>query len=288
MSSSCDLCFLIAPPLELVQAYRVVSCEIAGPNHRLIYALSRKDLTLRLCEKLSVPVPDYEIVRDLSELETAILKVGTPCVVKPVDEAGCRNVTLINSIDEAKPIVKKILDESTCGVALVTRYIPGVPASCSFVVSRKGDILLETANVQIVRRIGSRFEFQGIVTPAPPKIGEVALSTARKLVKELRNGVRGYINIDLVVHKDRAYVLEINPRISMSFINIANMYNKEDVAKTLLELEKMYMQIKRTGKLAALLKVRANTEKYIACSNASKIVKISLGFSREIYMVVVR
>ncbi len=237
MSSSCDLCFLIAPPLELVQAYRVVSCEIAGPNHRLIYALSRKDLTLRLCEKLSVPVPDYEIVRDLSELETAMPELGTPCVVKPVDEAGCHNVTLVNSIDEAKPIVKKILDESTCGVALITRYIPGVPTSCSFIVSRKGDILLEIANVQIVRRAGSNFEFQGIITPAPPKIGEIALNTARRLIKELRNDVQGYINIDLVVYRDRAYVLEVNPRISMSFINIVHLYSREEIAKTLIELE---------------------------------------------------
>ncbi len=236
MSSSCDLCFLIAPPLELVQAYRVVSCEIAGPNHRLIYALSRKDLTLRLCEKLSVPVPDYEIVRDLSELETAMPELGTPCVVKPVDEAGCHNVTLVHSIDEARPVVRKILDESTCGVALITKYIPGVPTSCSFIVSRKGDILLEIANVQIVRRAGSNFEFQGIITPAPPKIGEIALNTARRLIKELRNDVRGYINIDLVVYRDRAYVLEVNPRISMSFINIAHLYSREEIAKMLIEL----------------------------------------------------
>ncbi len=274
MSSSCDLCFLIAPPLELVQAYRVVSCEIAGPNHRLIYALSRKDLTLRLCEKLSVPVPDYEIVRDLSELETYILKVGTPCVVKPVDEAGCRSVTLVNSIDEAKPIVKKILDESTCGVALVTRYIPGVPASCSFIVSRKGDMLLETANVQIVRRIGSRFEFQGIVTPAPLKIGEVALSTARKLVKELRNGVRGYINIDLVVHKDRAYVLEINPRISMSFINIAHLHNKEDIARALLGLKINLAKFTNSNKRAVLF--RAERDLHYESCGICKVFRIDV------------
>ena len=254
LSSNCDLCFLIAPPLELVQAYHAVSCDIVGPSRRLIYALSRKDLSLRLCERLNVSIPDYEIIRDLSELESVMLKVGLPCVIKPVDKAGCHNVTLVHSIDEARPVARKILDESPCGVALVTRYIPGVSASCSFIVSRKGDILLETVNVQIVRKVGSKFEFQGVITPAPPKISEIALNTARRLIKELRNDVQGYINIDLVVHRDRAYVLEVNPRISMSFINIACLHNKEDIARALLGLGNNPVKLVDPSKRAVLFK----------------------------------
>ncbi len=234
VSSEHDVAFLIAPPVELAQAYRYVRCDVAGPSLKLVHALSRKDLTIRVAEMLGLPVPRYVIVRGPEDVARAVDTVGLPCVIKPVDSAGCHGVQIAHSEEDLFRAVQRIASESSIGVAMVMEYVRGTPVSCSLTVSRSGIITACLVNVQHIRQEGKYFTFCGVSSPAPNFISSVVLDTARRLVRELGDDLRGYINIDLVVSSGVPYLVEINPRISMSFVNMSYIYDAESLAHAIL------------------------------------------------------
>ncbi|GEM_PF-6778941 len=235
LSSMHDVAFLIAPPLELIRAYRYVRCEIAGPSFKIVHVLARKDLTYRIAEALDLPVPKYVLVKCPEEAEHVINVVGLPCVVKPVDSAGCHGIRIVYNEKELHEAIRDVVSESPVGVALVMEYVNGVAASCSLVISKNGNVTLSVVNLQYICREDRNFAFCGILSPASSNITETATIIVNRIVRELGNSVVGYLNIDFVVSSNGIpYIMEVNPRISMSLINISYLYDMKDLARALL------------------------------------------------------
>lgn len=58
-------------------------------------AAARDKLRSRvICAERGVPVPAFEFVRSVEEIDAALAKVGLPCVVKPIDESASIGVSL--------------------------------------------------------------------------------------------------------------------------------------------------------------------------------------------------
>jgi predicted ATP-grasp superfamily ATP-dependent carboligase len=75
------------------------------------------------------------------------------------------------------------------------------------------------------------FRYLGGETPVDHPRSDEILAVARKTVTVL--GCQGYAGVDMVV-ADRAYVVDVNPRITTSIIGIAAVM-EEEIARILVE-----------------------------------------------------
>ena len=63
-----------------------------------------------------------------------------------------------------------------------------------------------------------RDSYLGGLTPLP--LLEQALAEALKAVKALKPGLKGYVGVDLILAKEEAWVVEVNPRLTTSYLGL--------------------------------------------------------------------
>lgn len=97
------------------------------PSHSLLAALNASDKgRMRECfKRCGVPSPAFFVASDEAAGKEAALKLGFPCVVKPVDNMGARGCRMIRSADEAGEALKAALSSSRTGRAIIEEYMEG-------------------------------------------------------------------------------------------------------------------------------------------------------------------
>lgn len=67
-----------------------------------------KDEMRKRLRDRNVAIPRFEVISNKVEVEEATKKIGFPCIMKPVDQSGSVNVTLVHSKEEAEAAFDKI------------------------------------------------------------------------------------------------------------------------------------------------------------------------------------
>ena len=119
--------------------------------------------------------------------------------------------------------VRRLCDESQLmraarSHAYFQRYVEGMPAAATFVVSTYGELLLGVTRQLLGPDTtgAERWRYCGSIGPLPTSAeASQQLDTLGKLLSR-RFHLRGLIGVDLVIDNDRVWVLEINPRYSAS------------------------------------------------------------------------
>lgn len=173
----------------------------------------------RYFTRAGVPIPQTWRVNSNGVAKIAE-KAGFPLVIKPIDGAGCEGVGLATdrpSLDHA--ISADVFRQKDF---LLQRYLEGRHYSVSMLVSGKESVPL-SLNEQFVR-IGPQFAYQGgcIVPEHAKRRG--ALATARHAIS-LIPGLKGYVGVDMVLSEGKWYVIEINPRLTTSYVGLRSVIN---------------------------------------------------------------
>lgn len=215
----CDAALVIAPEsagtLSRLSA-RVASAGIPllGSSAEAISIAGDKWACSCRFESAGLPMPVTRRVTRTTASSVAA-GLGFPLVVKPLDGAGCIGVAL--AADEAS------LEAATCHPALDTRgfllqrYIPGAHASVSLLTTGDRTLAL-SLNKQSIH-IDGRFTYHGGTVPFEHPQGELALELAADAVN-LIPGLRGYVGVDLVLTDEGAYLIEVNPRLTSSYVGL--------------------------------------------------------------------
>ena len=151
-----------------------------------------------------------------------------PYVVKPDDGAGTVDTFLLP--DRA---ALEAWQPPASGSWVVQPLVEGEAASFSMLVGADGRARLLSCNRQRVRRLEDRFVSDGV---------EVAALAARRAdwaplaqrVADALPGLRGYIGVDLIDRSDGPVLLEVNPRLTASYIGLSRVLG-ENVAAAILE-----------------------------------------------------
>ena len=147
-------------------------------------------------------------------------KAGFPLVIKPIDGAGCEGVGLTTdrpSLDHA--ISTDVFRQKDF---LLQRYLEGRHYSVSMLVSGKESVPL-SLNEQFVR-IGQQFTYQGgCIVPKHSELRR-AIAAAKRSIS-LIHGLKGYVGVDMVLSEGKWYVIEINPRITTSYVGLRSVIN---------------------------------------------------------------
>jgi predicted ATP-grasp superfamily ATP-dependent carboligase len=151
------------------------------------------------------------------ESRTAAGELGYPMVLKPARGAGCEGVSLVRNGRELREALRLAGQNRRPGRLLLQDYVPGTSASVSLIADGRRSVAL-AANAQTIR--ASRpFSYRGGVTPLEPEASRRAVDAASRACAAFP-GLRGYIGVDLVLTKSAAIVIEVNPRLTTSYLGV--------------------------------------------------------------------
>jgi len=217
MSRGYDCIYVIAPESDGILAGILRKLETAYVNsspEAVEEAADKAELRSRLAGR-GVMVPESITVArgGVAEAVRWARDVGYPVVVKARVGVGCEGLRLVSCREALEEALHATLARH--GEAVVQRFVKGVPASVSLVT---GDATIPlTLNRQFISL--SRGAYLGGYTPMRHRLARAALEAARRAVEAFR-GLRGYVGVDLVLSEEGPFVVEVNPRLTVSYIGV--------------------------------------------------------------------
>lgn len=203
--------------MESADVVWIIAPECGGALYRLTDMAERLGKTIpgssaeavKLCgDKLSlyshlngtVPMPESEpFTDDFSDF---------PCVVKPVDGAGCENIFFMTD-------AKTLREIKTGGENyLIEPYVEGERLSAAIVNNGGGPILLGVCR-QVIEQ-GPRLKFKKLLGPIEYANRDKLIGMIKKVCR-LIPGLAGYFGIDFIDCDGRLTLIEINPRLTTSY-----------------------------------------------------------------------
>jgi tyramine---L-glutamate ligase len=220
--ASADAVWLVAPETEgclerLAARAERMGTTLLGPGAAAIRRASDKAGLPRRLDRHGVPHPQTRVLRPGADWGMAAREVGYPVVVKPTRGAGCQGVSLARDARELRRAVDMAGRANGGQPLLLQRYVPGVAASVSLLADGGRAVAL-TVNGQWVR--ASRpFAYRGGTTPLDHPLAALAVEVALGACRALP-GLRGYVGVDVVLTDSEAVVIEVNPRLTTSYLGV--------------------------------------------------------------------
>ena len=139
-------------------------------------------------------------------------------VIKPDDGVGAEDCYFCADRDEVDKLKTSINTENF----VIQEYVPGTPASLSM-ICHQGKAQLLACNKQIFRfdpdSLTAKGELQGLVVNGMLEKWD-QFNTVAQSIARADAGLWGYIGVDLIVTEAGAVVVEINPRLTTSYVGL--------------------------------------------------------------------
>ena len=232
-SSLVDAVYVIAPEsgqvlekiLETIEASGGTSlnCEIATIKH-----FSNKIRAHETFKKIGLKVPETilpDIQQKVGNIERLAEEMGYPLIFKPIDGFSCNGLSLVRNKNNIAGAVKKIAQESTSKQFVVQKMITG-EATSACVISTGDKALAVSLNKQRVTLSPPEGEstYDGGVVPFNHNLEVEALKAAERAV-EASIGMKGYVGVDMILTEEEPVVIEVNPRLTTSYIGLRREAN---------------------------------------------------------------
>ncbi len=133
-------------------------------------------------------------------------------IVKPKDGVGCENIYLSESINQLNEKLNSVVRAKY----IVQPYLQGQSASLSL-LCWDGECLLLSANIQNMKKLGDSIALQQCVVNGLDQAEFIEFSN--HLVKAVP-GLRGYIGVDILITENEILLIEINPRLTTSYVGL--------------------------------------------------------------------
>ena len=147
-------------------------------------------------------------------------KVNFPVVFKPSNGVSCCGLSIVRNKEQVSAAVRKIQIETSSKEFLVEELINGAAASVSlFCIDGKSvpaslnrqEVAIETPEVTS--------SYMGGSVPFDSLLQNEAFDKAKRII-ELFPDLSGYIGIDFVLTEKEAVAIEVNPRLTTSYIGL--------------------------------------------------------------------
>ncbi len=197
--------------INLAKDLEAAGVTLLGINNDVIDQLEDRDRFYKLLEEIDVPHLPGKIAYNEEELVIMANELGFPILIRPSYVIGGKGMVVINHEGELVQFINKQIDIGF--PILLDAYAPGKEFEIDLVAD--GDKILIPTIVEHVEKAGVHSGDSHAILPA------VSLSNvdkkeveefARKIVSKLH--FVGLMNIQFVQHKEKIYVLEVNPRAS--------------------------------------------------------------------------
>jgi len=139
-------------------------------------------------------------------------------VLKPDDGVGGEGSRIF---ENHKAMRHALRDRDRYAGYVAQPLLEGKAASLSL-LCRDGSATLLTANLQQVREVGGRFELEGVLVNGIPDAHVRYAGLARAVARAIP-GLWGYAGVDLMLTASGPVVLEVNPRLTLSYAGLRSV-----------------------------------------------------------------
>jgi predicted ATP-grasp superfamily ATP-dependent carboligase len=227
-----DAAYIIAPETDgvlqsLVELLDQTGAASLNCSAASIEKVSNKSVFYDFVKKMGLRVPEtmpFSAADDLKEIKKAV-RGGFPLVFKPANGASCCGLSVVRNEGEVAGAVGKIKKETSSKQFVAQELIEGVAASVSL-VSTGSDAVPISLNRQdvTVETPEACSGYSGGLVPFENPLRTEAFGAAEKIVKSFRD-LRGYVGVDLVLTENEAVAIEVNPRLTTSYVGLKRVAN---------------------------------------------------------------
>lgn len=208
-----DAVWLIAPEtsglLERLSRKVLRSKRILlGSRPTAVHLAASKMLTARALANAGIPVVDTYLADEVFSA------TADAWVVKPDDGAGCVDTHIFSSVRTARAWI----DSRGVDGKVLQPFVPGRPCSISMLCGGGTARVLSVNEHRVAVRNNQFHELGCTVNSIDDDAGEFAL-LARKIANAIP-GLWGYVGIDFIIGEGGPVVLEVNPRLTLSYVGL--------------------------------------------------------------------
>jgi len=153
-----------------------------------------------------------------------------PFVAKPDDGIGCEDT---RCFPDRNTLMAWLVLEGRMRSHVVQPFLPGAPASLSM-ICRNGESWLLSCNRQRIFLEEGRFIYRGSVLNDMALYWEEFACIGRDVANAIK-GLAGYVGVDVLVNCGKVTVLEVNPRLTTSYVGLSRATDSNP-ARLVLEL----------------------------------------------------
>jgi predicted ATP-grasp superfamily ATP-dependent carboligase len=217
-----DAVWLIAPEtrrcLERLTARIERSGKtLLGPGAGAVRRASDKSRLPRRLARLGIAHPDTALLNASMDARAIARRLGYPVVIKPARGAGCCGVGLARNARELGGALEAAHRASGTGPLVMQRFMRGRAASVSLLANGESAVPLAVNAQSVTASAG--FSYRGGVTPFDHPLAAAAAAAAARTCAAIP-GLRGYVGVDLVLTQAGPVVIEVNPRLTMSYLGV--------------------------------------------------------------------
>lgn len=237
LARECDATYVIAPELDNLLASRCQRvAEVRGKSlNSSIDAIELCSDKLRLArrfDELQVPtLPTEEF--DSASAESR----DYPVVVKPQFGAGSQEMYLVESPRRFEELQSSFPDKPVWRQGIVQPFVKGLPVSVVAFLDDQGQVTDMGPVVEQLLSANGRFTYLG-GRISKGMVGEDEVRRVAVDAVSAAPGLCGYVGIDLLVpHQRPPLVVEINPRLTTSYIGCRAL-TAENLAERVLQFDR--------------------------------------------------
>jgi len=256
----CDAVLLIAPETEqllskLTSMVAMSSVKNLGCTQSAVDLATNKYDTCRLLQAASIlTISTYRVSEFLQPALQQRLPVSSAYVLKPIDGAGCTNTLYFNDAAAVNSYLKQYVDADNNAAPqpsknmqpaslppdlIIQPYQAGTPASMTLLCKQGRAWLLSCNQQHIVinkEQNPASIEYRGGEVNALQQ-HQAAFTQLAQTIAAAMPGLNGYVGVDVIIHGADIYVVEINPRITTSYIGLRESLGCNPM-QLLLDLER--------------------------------------------------
>lgn len=247
MLKTVDLSLIIAPETNgiLSNLVRIARSNTISLNStpESIDSVTDKARVYDILHKNNIPTPKTICFSNRESLEKILEMLNIlsgSTIIKPIDGVGCEGVFLEKDTTHLKKIADNFIKESSDKRFIIQKFVEGIPASVNFLLN-DNEIFPISLNIQrvLLNSFPKPSYYLGGISPLNHPDAYKAINLAKKALK-LFKGLRGFVGVDIVISPHGPIIIEINPRITVSYIgskrisriNLAELMVKSSLGKS--------------------------------------------------------
>ncbi len=259
---------LIVPEVESIRTEKLFDFEKAGiqvvPSAKATnYTMNRKAIRDLASKDLGLKTANYEYAKTLEELETAVEKIGIPCVIKPLMSSSGKGQSYVREFSD----IKKAWDDALAGSrgdlveVIVESFIDFEYEITLLTVTQKNG---ETLFCAPIGHRQERGDYMESWQPCPMKIEllQEAQEMAKKVTAQL--GGAGIWGIEFFIGKDTVWFSELSPRPhDTGMVTLAGTQNLNEFelhTRAILGLPIEKIDLLKSGVSAVILAEKSGNE----------------------------
>jgi len=213
-----DAVLIIAPESEdvlfnLTLMAEQSECYLLGSSSGSVQISSSKLSTAKLLHNNNITCIETSVLEDKTVDESQ-----NGWVIKPDDGVGAEDCYFCADRDEVDKLISSINTENF----VIQEYVSGIPASLSM-ICYQGKARLLACNKQMFSfdpdSPTAKGKLQGLVVNGMLEKWDLFNTVAQNIAR-VDTGLWGYIGVDLIVTEAGAVVVEINPRLTTSYVGL--------------------------------------------------------------------